>query len=119
MHICSGDRKSVGFSGEYRLGRDPILLLRNAKAKRWKRRFTRCRSEDRIKPQPDEIQLPPLDELPPLEPLPILAELPESEPEVVEEARPKKRGRKLLFLLVLVGIGVGIAYQQGYLDSLL
>ena len=75
--------------------------------------------EDRIKPQPDEIQLPPLDELPPLELLPVLAELPESEPEVVEEARPKKRGRKLLFLLVLVGIGVGIAYQQGYLDSLL
>tara|TARA_Y100000287_G_scaffold171866_1_gene158641 strand:+ start:58 stop:723 length:666 start_codon:yes stop_codon:yes gene_type:complete len=75
--------------------------------------------EDRIKPQPDEIQLPPLDELPPLEPLPVLAELPESEPEVVEAARPKKRGRKILFLLVLLGLGVGLAYQQGYLDSLL
>lgn len=75
--------------------------------------------EDRIKPQPDEIQLPPLDELPPLEPLPALAEMPEIEPEVVEVARPRKRGRKLLFLLVLIGLGVGIAYQQGYLDSLL
>ena len=75
--------------------------------------------EDRIKPQPDEIQLPPIDELPPLEPLPALAELPEIEPEVVEVARPKKRGRKLLFLLVLIGIGAGIAYQQGYLNSLL
>lgn len=75
--------------------------------------------EDRIKPQPDEMQLPPLAELPPLESLPALAELPEIEPEVVEVARPKKRGRKLLFFLVIVGLGVGIAYQQGYLDSLL
>jgi hypothetical protein len=75
--------------------------------------------EDRIKPQPDEIQLPPLAELPPLETLPPIAKLPAIEPEVVEATRPKKRGRKLLFLLILVGIGVGIAYQQGYLDSLL
>ena len=75
--------------------------------------------EDRIKPQPDEIQLPPIDELPPLEPLPALAELPAIEPEVVEAARPKKRGKKLLLLLVLIGLGAGIAYQQGYLDSLL
>ena len=75
--------------------------------------------EDRIKPQPDEIQLPPLDELPPLESLPALAELPTIEPEVVEVARPKKRGKKLLLLLVLIGLGAGIAYQQGYLDSLL
>ena len=75
--------------------------------------------EDRIKPQPDEPQLPPLDELPPLEPLPALAELPEIEPEVAEVARPKKRGRKLLFFLIIAGLGVGIAYQQGYLDSLL
>ena len=75
--------------------------------------------EDRIKPQPDEIQLPPLTELPPLETLPPIAELPAIEPEVVEVARPKKRGRKLLFFLVIVGLGVGIAYQQGYLDSLL
>tara|TARA_Y100000589_G_scaffold61902_1_gene53102 strand:- start:3186 stop:3851 length:666 start_codon:yes stop_codon:yes gene_type:complete len=75
--------------------------------------------EDRIKPQPDVVQLPPLAELPPLEPLPALAEMPEIEPEVVEVARPRKRGRKLLFLLVLIGLGVGIAYQQGYLDSLL
>tara|TARA_B100000683_G_scaffold235738_1_gene239783 strand:+ start:3548 stop:4213 length:666 start_codon:yes stop_codon:yes gene_type:complete len=75
--------------------------------------------EDRIKPQPDVVQLPPLAELPPLEPLPALAEMPEIEPEVVEGARPRKRGRKLLFLLVLIGLGVGIAYQQGYLDSLL
>ena len=75
--------------------------------------------EDRIKPQPDEIQLPPLAELPPLETLPPIAELPANEPDVVEVARPKKRGRKLLFFLVIVGLGVGIAYQQGYLDSLL
>lgn len=75
--------------------------------------------EDRIKPQPDEMQLPPLAELPPLETLPPIAELPAIEPEVVEVARPKKRGRKLLFFLVIVGLGVGIAYQQGYLDSLL
>ena len=75
--------------------------------------------EDRIKPQPDEIQLPPIDELPPLESLPALAELPTIEPEVVEAARPKKRGKKLLLLLVLIGLGAGIAYQQGYLDSLL
>ena len=75
--------------------------------------------EDRIKPQPDEIQLPPLAELPPLETLPPIAELPAIESEVVEVARPKKRGRKLLFFLVIVGLGVGIAYQQGYLDSLL
>ena len=75
--------------------------------------------ENRIKPQPDEMQLPPLAELPPLETLPPIAELPAIEPEVVEVARPKKRGRKLLFFLVIVGLGVGIAYQQGYLDSLL
>ena len=75
--------------------------------------------EDRIKPQPDEIQLPPLAELPPLETLPPIAELPAIEPEGVEVARPKKRGRKLLFFLAIVGLGVGIAYQQGYLDSLL
>jgi CheY-like chemotaxis protein len=75
--------------------------------------------EDRIKPQPDEIQLPPLTELPSLETLPPIAELPAIEPEVVDVARPKKRGRKLLLLLVLIGLGIGIAYQQGYLDSLL
>ncbi len=75
--------------------------------------------EDRIKPQPDEIQLPPLTELPPLETLPPIAELPAIEPEVVDVARPKKRGRKLLLSLVLIGLGAGIAYQQGYLDSLL
>lgn len=75
--------------------------------------------EDRIKPQPDEVQLPPLAELPPLETLPPIAELPAIEPEVVDVARPKKRGRKLLLLLVLIGLGVGIVYQQGYLDSLL
>ena len=75
--------------------------------------------EDRIKPQPDEIQLPPLGELPPIETLPPLAETPAVESEIVEVTRPKKRGRKLLFLLVLVGICSGIAYQQGYLDSLL
>ena len=75
--------------------------------------------EDRIKPQPDETQLPALAELPPLESLPPIAELPTIESEVTEVARPKKRGRKLLLFLVLVGICVGIAYQQGYLDSLL
>jgi len=73
--------------------------------------------EDRIKPQPDEIQLPPLGGLPPLESLPPIAELPKIEPEVVETTRPKKRGRVLLILLVLIGIGCGAAYQQGYLDS--
>lgn len=75
--------------------------------------------EDRIKPQPDEIQLPPLGEHPPIEALPPLVETPAVEPEIDEVTRPKKRGRKLLFLLVLVGICSGIAYQQGYLDSLL
>ena len=75
--------------------------------------------EDRIKPQPDEIKLPPLTELPPLVTLPSIAELPAIEPEAAEAARPKKRGRKLLFFLVLIGLGVGLAYQQGYLDSLL
>ena len=75
--------------------------------------------EDRIKPQPDEIQLPPLTELPPLETLPPIAELSAIEPEVVDVARPKKRGRRLLLLLVLIGLGIGIAYQQGHLDSLL
>ena len=75
--------------------------------------------EDRIKPQPDEIQLPPLGELTPIEALPPLVETPAVEPEIDEVTRPKKRGRKLLFLLVLVGICTGIAYQQGYLDSLL
>ncbi len=75
--------------------------------------------EDRIKPQPDEVQLPPLAELPPIESLPPIADLPAIEPEVVEPARRKKRGRKLLFLLVLIGVIGGVAYQQGYLDSLL
>jgi len=38
---------------------------------------------------------------------------------LVENTRPKKRGRKLLLLLAVVAICGGIAYQQGYLDSLL
>ncbi len=75
--------------------------------------------EDRIKPEPDEIQLPPITELPPLELLIPAAELPPIEPEVVENTRPKKKARKLLLLLLVVGICGGIAYQQGYLDSLL
>ena len=75
--------------------------------------------EDRIKPQPDEIELPPLSELPPLEALPPLAELAPLEP-APTTARPKKRGKKiLLFLILLIGAGAGAAYQLGYLDSLM
>lgn len=75
--------------------------------------------EDRIKPQPDEPQLPPITELPPLEALPPLAELPAVEPEASNAPPAKKKGKKLLLLLLLVGLGAGLAYQQGYLDSLL
>ena len=75
--------------------------------------------EDRIKPQPDEPQLPPITELPPLEALPPLAELPAVEPAASNAPPAKKKGKKLLLLLLLVGLGAGLAYQQGYLDSLL
>ena len=74
--------------------------------------------EDRIKPQPDEIELPPIAELPPLEPLPELAELPPLELEPQPTNSPKKKGRKILaFLFLVIGAGIGFAYQQGYLDS--
>ena len=72
--------------------------------------------EDRIKPQPDEIELPPIAELPPLEPLPELTELPPLELE--PQPTPKKKGRKsLAFLFLIIGAGLGFAYQQGHLDS--
>ena len=74
--------------------------------------------EDRIKPQPDEIELPPIAELPPLEPLPELAELPPLELEPQPTNSPKKKGRKILaFLFLVIGAGIGFAYQQGHLDS--
>ncbi len=75
--------------------------------------------EDRIKPEPDEIELPPIEELPPLETLPPLADLPPIDLEPTQTSRPKKRGRKVLFVLVILLAGVGIAYQQGHLDSFL
>ena len=72
--------------------------------------------EDRIKPQPDEIELPPIAELPPLEPLPELAELPPLELE--PQPTSKKKGRKILaFIFLIIGAGIGFAYQQGHLDS--
>jgi len=75
--------------------------------------------EDRIKPQPDEIELPPIAELPPLEALPEIAELPPLQPENQTSSRPKKKGRKILMvLLLIIGAGIGFAYQQGHLDSL-
>ena len=74
--------------------------------------------EDRIKPQPDEIELPPIAELPPLEPLPELAELPPLELEPQPTPPPKKKGRKILaFLFLVICAGLGFAYQQGHLDS--
>jgi len=75
--------------------------------------------EDRIKPEPDEIELPPIEELPPLESLPPIAELPSIEVEEAQTPRPKKRGRKVLFALIILLAGAGIAYQQGHLDSFL
>ncbi|MDP6865317.1 MAG: response regulator [Candidatus Poseidoniaceae archaeon] len=75
--------------------------------------------EDRIKPEPDEIELPPIAELPPIGTLPPLQELPPIEVEQVQTSRPKKRGRKVLFVLIILLAGAGIAYQQGHLDSFL
>lgn len=75
--------------------------------------------EDRIKPEPDEIELPPIAELPPIGTLPPLEELPPIEVEQVQTSRPKKRGRKVLFVLIILLAGAGIAYQQGHLDSFL
>jgi len=75
--------------------------------------------EDRIKPEPDEIELPPIAELPPIGTLPPLEELPPIEVEQVQTSRPKKRGRKVLFVLIILLSGAGIAYQQGHLDSFL
>ena len=75
--------------------------------------------EDRIKPQPDVVELPPISDLPPLEPLIHEADLPEIEPEVIETSRPRKRGKKRLAFLLLLVLGLGLAYQQGYADDLL
>lgn len=75
--------------------------------------------EDRIKPQPDVVELPPISDLPPLEPVIPVADLPEIEPEVVETSRPRKRGKKRLAFLLLLVLGLGLAYQQGYADDLL
>ncbi|CAI8355150.1 MAG: hypothetical protein CMA41_06945 [Euryarchaeota archaeon] len=75
--------------------------------------------EDRIKPEPDEIELPPIAELPPIGTLPPLEELPPIEVEQTQTSRPKKRGRKVLFVLIILLAGAGIAYQQGHLDSFL
>jgi len=75
--------------------------------------------EDRIKPEPDEIELPPIAELPPIGTLPPLEELPPIEVEQIQTSRPKKRGRKVLFVLIILLAGAGIAYQQGHLDSFL
>ncbi|MBF14924.1 MAG: hypothetical protein CMA97_05365 [Euryarchaeota archaeon] len=75
--------------------------------------------EDRIKPEPDEIELPPIAELPPIGTLPPLEELPPIEVEQAQTSRPKKRGRKVLFVLIILLAGAGIAYQQGHLDSFL
>jgi len=76
--------------------------------------------EDRIQPQPDTLQLPPIEALPPLESLPPLAELTPLENDV-QQVQPKKGklAKLLLLILVLVGGGVGIAYQQGHLASIL
>jgi CheY-like chemotaxis protein len=75
--------------------------------------------EDRIKPEPDEIELPPIAELPSIGTLPPLEELPPIEVEQAQTSRPKKRGRKVLFVLIILLAGAGIAYQQGHLDSFL
>ena len=75
--------------------------------------------EDRIKPQPDEIELPPIEELPPLDSLPPLTELPPIESTPIQSTPPKKKRRGLLLFLVLVVAGAGVAYQQGYLGSFL
>tara|TARA_B100001741_G_scaffold51053_5_gene38998 strand:+ start:1050 stop:1715 length:666 start_codon:yes stop_codon:yes gene_type:complete len=75
--------------------------------------------EDRIKPEPDEIELPPIAELPSIGTLPPLEELPPIEVEQTQTSRPKKRGRKVLFVLIILLAGAGIAYQQGHLDSFL
>lgn len=75
--------------------------------------------EDRIKPEPDEIELPPIAELPPIGTLPPLEELPPIEVEQAQTSRPKKRGRKVLFVLIILLAGAGITYQQGHLDSFL
>lgn len=76
--------------------------------------------EDRIKVEPDDVlpvlpnlaELPPIEELPPLE-VTVSPETPSAKPK-------KKKGlRNFLILLLLVGAGIGVAYQQGHLDGLL
>lgn len=75
--------------------------------------------EDRIKPQPIQIELPPVEELPPLESLPPLAEVPLIEPGTPQSSRPRKKWTRLFVVVLFILAGVGAAYQQGYLDSLL
>jgi CheY-like chemotaxis protein len=76
--------------------------------------------EDRIKVEPDDAlpELPSLAELPPLEEIPPL-EVTVS-PEAPVTKPKKKRGlRNFLILLLLIGAGAAVAYQQGHLDTLL
>ena len=75
--------------------------------------------EDRIKPMPDDIQLPPLQELPPLEALPPLAEIPAPEPEITEPLRPKRRRLKLLIAMVFIATGVAVYFQWDAVNELL
>ena len=75
--------------------------------------------EDRIKPMPDDIQLPPLPELPPLEALPPIAEIPASEPEITESLRPKRRKLKLLIAMVFIATGVAVYFQWDSVKELL
>ena len=74
---------------------------------------------DRIQPQPDEIDLPPLAALPSLESLPPLAELPSAEPDVNETPRPKKRRLKLVLLLLLLATGAGVYFQWEWINETL
>ena len=75
--------------------------------------------EDRIKPMPDDIQLPPLPELPPLEALSPIAEIPASEPETTESLRPKRRKLKLLIAMVFIATGVAVYFQLDSVKELL
>ena len=74
--------------------------------------------EDRIKPQPDEIELPPIEELPPLDSLPPLTELPPIESTPIQSTPPKKSDEASA-LSRSCSSRSGVAYQQGYLDSFL
>ncbi len=75
--------------------------------------------EDRIKPQPIQIELPPVEELPPLESLPPLAEVPLIVPATPPSSRPRKKWTGLFVVVLVILAGAGAAYQQGYLDSFL